>query len=134
MPRTGGQGFQCVCAASLPDVDCQSISFPSLPVRLPPINVRMHEYFAFVAKRYLVLVLTGLATIVLLGRSFWDFDFYIPIHPHLPPERSLLPEALPPLYSEYHRALRVLPQHHWEQEAPGPDDKFLYIAGHTHGM
>ncbi|OJT04353.1 hypothetical protein TRAPUB_4987 [Trametes pubescens] len=48
----------------------------------------------------------------------------------VPPTLPPLP-AHPPLFSRYHAALLRLPQHHWQNERPQPDEKFFFVAGHS---
>ncbi|KAI9068394.1 hypothetical protein FKP32DRAFT_164794 [Trametes sanguinea] len=43
-------------------------------------------------------------------------------------------QGLPPLYSQFHDAELRLPQQDWNQSDPGPNEKFLFVAGHTRAL
>ncbi|KAI0780428.1 hypothetical protein BD413DRAFT_464442 [Trametes elegans] len=45
-----------------------------------------------------------------------------------------VPSPLPPLYAQYHRRLLALPQHHWENDHPLPEEKFFFVAGHSRSV
>lgn len=94
--------------------------------RAPPAK----SYLRFMARRYLVFTVVGIALLTLAGRVYW---------PHARPYRSSDTSSrnplaqhppLPPLYEAYHEAELRLPQHHWEQRRPR-EEKFLFVAGHS---
>ncbi|OJT04561.1 hypothetical protein TRAPUB_4831 [Trametes pubescens] len=91
-------------------------------------------YLRFMARRYLVFAVVGIALLSLAGRVYWQHD-----RPELAtteadkplPSPPVVLTPLPPLYESYHEAELRLPQHQWEQSRPREDEKFLYVAGHS---
>lgn len=76
-----------------------------------------------------VLTITAIlfvAYLVFLARYTYPERSPLAVPPALPP----LP-AHPPLFSRYQAALLRLPQHHWHNEQPQPDERFLFVAGHS---
>ncbi|KAI9061496.1 hypothetical protein FKP32DRAFT_941195 [Trametes sanguinea] len=47
------------------------------------------------------------------------------------PGGSSEPPPLPPTYYQYHEAALRLPQHHWQNDRPLPNESFFYGAGHS---
>lgn len=94
--------------------------------RAPPAK----SYLRFMARRYLVFTVVGIALFTLVGRVYWPHDGRRPSS-----DMSASPLAqhrpLPPLYESYHEAELRLPQHHWEQRRPREEEKFLFVAGHS---
>ncbi|KAL7284994.1 hypothetical protein ACG7TL_000083 [Trametes sanguinea] len=97
------------------------------------------SFLRFMARRYLILSLIGLAVLTLIWKTFWQSgEWFAPRPfrdtdpPPLPPPPEIA-APMPPLYENYHQAELSLPQHHWEQTRPNKDEKFLFVAGHSRG-